>query len=200
MSKESVMDAMRQNEQPDEAAQTETSETAETAQTAEAKEPKPKKEKKAAEAACAKEKEELNAKIDELNDKYLRMVAEYDNFRRRAAKEKEASYSDAYGDALCEILPVIDNLERAAAFAAKEPDSQLAAGVQMTLNQFRQALEKMGVEPVGQVGDTFDPNLHNAVMHTEDDTVGENVITQIFQTGYRRGDRVIRYAMVQVAN
>ena len=132
------------------------------------KEAKPKKERKPAEAAWKMEKEEMQAQLDACNDKYLRMMAEYDNFRRRSAKEREGVYADAYADALKELLPVIDNLERAAAFAVQEPENPMSQGITMTLNQVGASLAKMGVEAVGAVGETFDPNLHNAVMHTED--------------------------------
>ncbi len=154
--------------------------------------------KKAKTSKLEKEIEELKAKNEELNDRYLRMLAEYDNFRKRAAKEKEGVYADAYGDVIKEILPVIDNLERAVAF----PDSaKVVDGVNMTLNQFKASLEKLGIEEVpAEVGGAFDPNIHNAVMHVEDETLGENVITDVFQKGYKKGDRVIRHPMVKVAN
>ncbi len=194
MSKENVMDAMRENEEST-PPETQTEETAKPQE-----ESKPKKEKSKAEAAWKKEKEAMQAQLDECNDKYLRMMAEYDNFRRRAAKEKEGVYGDAYADALKEVLPVMDNLERAAQFAQQDPDSPLAAGVTMTLNQFSQAMCKLGVEAVGEAGETFDPNLHNAVMHVEDESLPDNVIAEVLQKGYRKGDRVIRYAMVKVAN
>ncbi len=142
----------------------------------------------AAEAALAEEKE-----------KYLRMLAEYDNFRRRTAKEKEAIYADASADAIKAILPVIDNLERAAAaIAAEDAESAFAKGVTMTLKSATDALAKMGVTAIET--ETFDPNVHNAVMHVEDDTHPEGAIVEVFQKGYKKGDHVIRYAMVTVAN
>ena len=141
--------------------------------------------------------EENNAKADELNDKYMRMMAEYDNFRKRSVKEKEGIYADAYSDAISNILPVLDNIERASAYT--DADAVLK-GVQMILKGAEEAFEKMGVTSFGQKGDTFDPNRHNAVMHIEDENLGENVITEVFQKGYMKGDKVIRYAMVIVAN
>lgn len=160
-----------------------------------------KKEKKEDDVqALRAEKEALQKKLDEINDRYLRMMAEYDNFRRRAQKEREGIYSDACADALAALLPALDNLQRAAAFASSDADDKLAAGVTMTLNQFGEAIAKLGVEAFGESGETFNPEIHNAVMHVEDESLGENVITEVFQRGYRRGDKVIRFAMVKVAN
>ena len=140
---------------------------------------------------------ENTVKMAELNDKYLRMMAEYDNFRKRSAKEKDGIYADAYSDAISNILPVLDNIERATAYTDAEA---VLKGVQMILKGAEEAFEKMGVTSFGQKGDTFDPNRHNAVMHIEDENLGENVITEVFQKGYMKGDKVIRYAMVIVAN
>ncbi len=141
--------------------------------------------------------DENNVKIAELNDKYMRMIAEYDNFRKRSAKEKEGIYADAYGDAISSILPVLDNIERASAYTDAEA---VLKGVQMILKGAEEAFDKMGVKSFGQRGDEFDPNRHNAVMHVEDETLGENVIAEVFQKGYIKGDKIIRYAMVTVAN
>lgn len=141
--------------------------------------------------------EEQEAKYSELNDKYLRMMAEYENFRKRAAKEKEGIYADAYSDAVTEILPVMDNLERAVAFSEGE---KLTEGVQMTLKQFKDSFEKMGITEIEAQNVPFDPNLHNAVMHIEDESLGENTVVEVFSKGYKKGDKVIRYAMVKVAN
>lgn len=150
--------------------------------------------------SAAKELEEAKAQLAAEKDKYLRMAAEYDNFRRRAAKEREAAYTDAYADALMQIIPVIDNLERAASFGNEGDVKQLADGVNMILSQFGGVLEKMGIEAFGVKGDAFDPNIHNAIMHDEDPEQGENVITEVFQRGYRKGDKIIRCAMVKVVN
>lgn len=149
-------------------------------------------------------KEELKniaSAADEIEDKYKRVCAEYDNYRKRTAKERETVYSDAYTDALRDILPVLDNLERALAFSSvSEQNDKLTEGVKMTVNQFIDLLKRMGVESVGKIGDKFDPNLHNAVMHEENEELNENEITEVFQKGYKIGDRVIRYAMVKTVN
>lgn len=148
------------------------------------------------------ENKKLAAACSGLEDRYLRMIAEYDNFRRRSSKERESAYTDAYSDALKEILPAIDNLERALTFANAESkiDDKLTEGVVMTLNQFTEALGHMGVVAVGARGETFNPEFHNAVMHEEDDTKGVNEIGEVFQKGYKREEKVIRYAMVKVVN
>lgn len=140
------------------------------------------------------------AALAEEKDKYLRMAAEYDNYRRRAAKERETVYSDAYADALMQILPVIDNLERAVGFGDAGDAKQLADGVSMILNQFGDVLKKIGIESFGEKGDAFDPNIHNAIMHEEDPEQAESVLGDVFQKGYRRGDKIIRCAMVKVIN
>ncbi|MBR5514888.1 MAG: nucleotide exchange factor GrpE [Clostridia bacterium] len=167
----------------------------------EVSEEKPKKAKKKAdkkEEAYKKEIEALKAEIADQNDKYLRVVAEYDNFRRRAQKERESAYTDAYVDAIKEILPVIDNLERATAFSDNDKVSE---GVALTLNQFKATLEKMGVSEIeAEKGTKFDPNFHNAMMHVDDESLGENEISSVLQKGYIKGEKVIRYSMVIVAN
>lgn len=134
----------------------------------------------------------------EQNDRYLRMMAEYDNFRRRSAKERESAYTDAAFDVLRDLLPVVDNLERAAASQGSE--EQIREGLRMTLGAVETLLEKQGVTRFGEKGDTFDPNAHNAVMHEENPDEGEGVIADVFLPGYRKGDRVLRYAMVKVLN
>ena len=141
--------------------------------------------------------EEKQAELDELNDRYLRMMAEYDNFRRRSAKEREGIYADAYADAMAAIMPVIDNLERAAMYSDAE---KVRSGLELTFKSFADTLDKLGVKAFGEAGETFDPNLHNAVMHVEDEEKGEGEIVEVFQKGYVKGDKVIRYAMVKVAN
>ena len=147
-----------------------------------------KKKLEAAEAALAEEK-----------DKYLRMLAEYDNFRRRTAKEKETIYGDATADTIKGLLPVVDTLERAAAgLTPEDAESPLGKGITMTLKSATDALSKLGVEEVPT--DVFNPDIHNAVMHIEDESLGEGAIVAVFQKGYRKGDHIIRYAMVQVAN
>ena len=131
-------------------------------------------------------------------DAHLRIAAEYDNFRKRTVKEKEASYGNGKADAIAKLLPVYDNLER----ALNQPteDAAYKKGVEMTMNELVKIFTSMGVEIFGNVGDEFDPNIHNAVMHTESEELGENVIAQVFQKGFKIGDKVVRFAMVQVAN
>ncbi|MCR5207133.1 MAG: nucleotide exchange factor GrpE, partial [Eubacterium sp.] len=132
-------------------------------------------------------------------DSYLRTAAEYANYRARSAKEKEQSFTNAKCSVVAEILPVIDNLERAIGAENGDYDA-LKKGVQMTLDGLMASFEKLGVESFGESGDSFDPNYHNAVMHVEDESLGENTITDVFQKGYKIGDRVIRAAMVKTAN
>ena len=139
--------------------------------------------------------EELEKKNYDLNDKYLRVVAEYDNFRKRSLKERDSIYTDAYVDAVKEILPIVDNMERAEAYLNDDASSE---GVKMIMNSIHQALTKMGVSEIETK--TFDPNCHNAVMHIDDENYGENEIVEVFQKGYMLKGKVIRYAMVKVAN
>ena len=157
-----------------------------------------KKKAKKAEAEIAELQKKLAAKEAECeaaNDKYLRMMAEYDNFRKRSAKEREGVYADAYGDCIANLLPVLDNLERA---SKSDNLEAVTKGLDLTVKAFDDALQKMGVSEIETK--TFDPNLHNAVMHVEDDQYGESEIVEVFQKGYCKGDKVIRYAMVKVAN
>ena len=137
-------------------------------------------------------------KYNQEHDAYLRLAADYDNFRKRSAKEKEQSYGNGKADAVEKLLPVYDNLERA--LNQSTEDAAYKKGVEMTMTQLVSILNGLGVEIFGDVGDTFDPNIHNAVMHTEDDSVEENTITQVFQKGFKLGDKIVRFAMVQVAN
>ena len=132
------------------------------------------------------------------HDSYLRLAADYDNFRKRTVKEKEQSYGNGKADTIEKLLPVYDNLER----ALNQPteDAAYKKGVEMTMTQLVGILSGMGVEIYGQAGDAFDPNLHNAVMHTEEEDVEENTITQVFQKGFKMGEKIVRFAMVQVAN
>lgn len=132
------------------------------------------------------------------HDAHLRLAADYDNYRKRTLKEKEQSYTNGKSDAVAKLLPVYDNLERA--LNQQTADAAYKKGVEMTMNELVKILNGLGVEIFGNVGETFDPNLHNAVMHTEDDTVAENAITQVFQKGFKIGEKIVRFAMVQVAN
>ena len=145
------------------------------------------------------ELEKKEAELAEANDKYMRLFAEYDNFRKRTAKEKEGIYADAYLDALTQILPGLDNLERAAAFENADAES-LKKGLELTLKSFSETLEKLGVREIEALGKTFDPNVHNAVMHVDDEAFGESEIVEVFAKGYARGDKVLRHSMVKVAN
>ncbi len=131
-------------------------------------------------------------------DAHLRIAAEYDNFRKRTIKEKEASYGNGRADAVAKILPIYDNLERA--LNQETSDAAYKKGVELTMNELLKIFTSLGVEVFGTAGDEFDPNLHNAVMHIDDETLGENVIAQVFQKGFKVGEKVVRFAMVQVAN
>ena len=132
------------------------------------------------------------------HDSYLRLAAEFDNFRKRTVKEKEQSYGNGKADAVTKLLPIYDNLER----ALNQPteDAAFKKGVEMTMTELVKILTGLGVEIFGEPGDPFNPDLHNAVMHTEDESLGENVIAQVFQKGFKIGEKVVRFAMVQVAN
>ena len=141
--------------------------------------------------------EKLEARIAEMDDKYLRMAAEYDNFRRRSREEKDAIYEIATAETVKELLPIIDNLDRAAAFT--EGDKVLE-GLIITAKTTASVFEKLGVEEYGKVGETFDPNIHNAVFHIDDEAYGEGEIVEVFQKGYRKGKHIIRFAMVKTAN
>ena len=158
----------------------------------------PEEEKPVEETPAEQPVNPFEEKYNEEHDSYLRLAADYDNYRKRTLKEKEQSYGNGKADAIEKLLPVYDNLER----ALNQPteDTAYKKGVEMTMTQLVGILNGMGVEIYGQTGDVFDPNLHNAVMHTEDADAAENTITQVFQKGFKMGDKIIRFAMVQVAN
>ena len=163
-------------------------------------EEKDKKSKKDEKKADKKE-EKKPSQADELktaNDKYLRLMAEYDNYRKRSQKEKESLYTDIRSETVEKFLPVYDNLERA--LAQETQDAAFKKGVEMTMNQLVSVMEKLGVVSFGAAGEAFDPQLHNAVMHVEDEALGENVIAEVFQKGFKVGEKVVRFAMVKVAN
>ena len=149
--------------------------------------------------AAEKKIKELEGAAAENDDRYKRVLAEYDNFRKRSQKEKETVYSDGVSDAVMGLVPVFDNLMYAEKYTGADPD-KFAEGVKLIIDSFPAALEKMGVTAFGEPGDTFDPEIHNAVMHVEDDALGEGEIVEILQKGYKYRDRVIRHAMVKVAN
>ena len=149
----------------------------------------------------AEEVPEVNPFEEKYNaehDAHLRLAAEYDNFRKRTIKEKEASYGNGKADAVAKMLPVYDNLERA--LNQETSDAAYKKGVEMTMNELVKIFTSLGVEIFGNVGDEFDPNLHNAVMHIENEELPENSISAVFQKGFKIGDKVVRFAMVQVAN
>ena len=150
------------------------------------------------EAEIQPSEENWEEKYNAERDAHLRLAADYDNYRKRTLKEKEQSYGNGKADAVEKLLPVYDNLER----ALNQPteDAAYKKGVEMTMQQLVGIFTALGVEIFGNVGDTFDPNIHNAVMHTEDENAGENTITQVFQKGFKLGEKVVRFAMVQVAN
>ena len=174
---------------------------AETIETVEAVEEKPaeKKKKKKEPSAEAKALEKLQAEFDEHRQQYLRVLAEYDNFRKRTQAEKTAIYNNAVSDAVQAILPIADNIDRA--LSQENASAQdMYKGIEMIKAQIGATFEKLGIKEIGMVGETFDPNLHNAVAHTDDENFEENTISQVFQKGYILADRVVRHAMVQVAN
>ena len=148
-------------------------------------------------AEAGKKLAEKEAALSELNDKYLRLAAEYDNFRRRTAGEHGRIYDDAYAEALSALFPVVDNLERAAQYSDGE---SVAKGVAMILKSVEDTLAKLGVTEIEALGNPFDPQIHNAVLHVDDETKGESEIVEVLQKGYQKGDRILRYAMVKVAN
>ena len=172
-----------QNQIPEEAVEETAEEVTETAEEA---------------APEATEEEKLQQALKDQEDKYLRLLAEYDNYRKRSQTEKETAWTTAKADTIKELLPVYDNLERA--LKQETADEAYAKGVQMTMQQLKTVLEKLGVEEIPAQGEPFDPNLHNAVMHMEDEAMGENIVAEVFQAGFKMGEKVIRHAMVKVAN
>lgn len=151
-----------------------------------------------AEEAPAAAPDPWEEKYNAERDARLRIAAEFDNFRKRTIKEKEASYGNGKADAVAKLLPVYDNLERA--LKQETQDTAFKKGVELTMNELVKILNALGVEIFGEVGDSFDPNQHNAVMHIDSEELGENTIAQVFQKGFKLGDKVVRFAMVQVAN
>ena len=148
------------------------------------------------------ETEKLTAELDEQRDKYLRLMAEYDNYQKRTQREKAARYADAVIDTVAGILPIGDNLERALATEVTSEDAiKFKEGIEMVMKQFNDCLEKLGVTPIKAEGEQFDPNLHNAVMHVEDESIDDNTVAEEFMKGYiYNNDRVVRHSMVKVAN
>ena len=181
----------------DENIKNETEETVSETVAKEAAEKDAKKEKKLDKKDLLKEIEALRLELKEKDDKYLRMAAEYDNFRRRSKEEKDGIYDNALADTVGELLPIIDNLDRAAGF---EDGEKVKEGLVMIAKATKEVFTKMGVEEFGKPGETFDPNLHNAVLHVEDESLGEGEIVDVFQKGYKKGKHIIRFAMVKTAN
>ena len=165
---------------------------------AEAEAPKTEKKKKEKKSSRSEELAAAAEQYAALNDKYLRLCAEYDNFRKRSQKEKDALYGDIKANVISSLLPVYDNLERA--LAAQTEDEAYRKGVEMIMTQFDSTLEKLGISKIADLGEKFDPSFHNAVMHVDDEEKGENEIVEVFQKGFVLGDKVIRPTMVKVAN
>lgn len=148
--------------------------------------------------AALESAEKAMAALKEKEDQFLRLAAEYDNYRRRSQKEKESVWNDAKSETVLAFLPVYDNLERA--LKQETADEAFKKGVEMTMNQLKSVLEKLGITEIDALGKPFDPALHNAVMHVEDENFGENTVAEVFQAGFMLGEKVIRFAMVKVAN
>ena len=159
---------------------------------------KPEKEKKASKKAKAAELDKARADLADEHDRYLRLAAEYDNFRKRSQREKDALYQEAQSDTVKKFLPVYDNLLRA--LSNETADEAYKKGVELIMADLKKTLAGMNIQPFGEAGETFDPEKHNAVMHVEDENLGENVITEVFQVGFAMGEKIIRFAMVKVAN
>ena len=151
-----------------------------------------------AEAPAEEVKTDSNEALAAAEDKFLRLAAEYDNYRKRTAKEKESIWTEAKAQTVAAFLPVYDNLERA--LKQETADEAYKKGVELTMKGLQDAMTKLGVEQIPAMGETFDPNFHNAVMHVDDDTVEENTVVDVFQQGFKCGEKVIRFAMVKVAN
>ncbi len=175
-------------EETEAAPEQEVEETVESAEAQEAKAPE----------AAEKPKKDQGQLLAEAADKYLRLAAEYDNYRKRTAKEKENAWTEAKAQTVAAFLPVYDNLERA--LKQETTDEAYKKGVEMTMKGLQDALTTLGVEVIPALGETFDPNRHNAVMHCDDEEAGENTIVEVFQQGFICGEKVIRFSMVKVAN
>ena len=191
MSKEKKEKKKPETEEVEKAEQT----SAETAP--ETEEPAPQAESAPEPSEAEKLKEELKAE----KEKYIRLYAEYDNYRKRTANEKTQTYNNATADAVKELLPLADSMTQALAqFEGKEVPEEFRKGIELIAQQLGKCFEKLKIEPFGEVGDTFDPELHNAVSMTEDDSLPENSLSAVYQKGYKLGDKIIRHAMVVVAN
>ena len=158
----------------------------------------PKQDEAKPEQSQPTELEQLQKKLDDEHDARLRLAAEYDNYRKRSQKERDNLYTDIRSETVAKFLPVYDNLERA--LAGETADTAYKKGVEMTMNELKKIMKGLGVEEFGEQGEAFDPQKHNAVMHVEDDTLEDNVVAEVFQKGFRVGEKVVRFAMVKVAN
>ena len=204
MSEETKQPAEETPEEPKEQPQEEAPPAEESAESAEKAEKAPKgkkkKEKTYTLTQAQMEAAELAAEqLESVKDQFVRLTAEYDNYRKRTQKEKESIYQDAKADTIKEFLAVYDNLQRAVSTEGDE-DSPHKKGLEMIFHQYQEILKKLGVTEIEAQGQTFDPEKHNAVMHIDDENFGENVVSQVFQAGFMLGDKVIRHAIVQVAN
>lgn len=192
MKKKKPEDNEQEKETPIEAAEPETEAEAQT------EAPEEETAEETAESRLEKELAEAQAALADAKDKYLRIAAEYDNYRKRSQREREAIYADTVAQTVLALLQVYDNLERAA--AQPTADEAYAKGVEMTLSQFNACLAKLGVKEIAAQGEQFDPNLHNAAMHVEQEGCDDNTVVEVFQKGFTMGDKVIRHATVKVAN
>ena len=206
MNEETKQPAEETPEEPKEAPQEETSPAGEAAEPDEKAEKPPKgKKKKEKEKTYTLTAEQMEAaekavkQLESVKDQFVRLTAEYDNYRKRTAKEKDSLYQDAKADTIKEFLAVYDNLERAVSTEGDE-DSPHKKGLEMIFHQYQEILKKLDVTEIEALGQPFDPERHNAVMHIDDENYGENVVSQVFQAGFLLGDKVIRHAIVQVAN
>ena len=204
MSEETKRPAEETPEEPKEVPQEEAPPAEEAPETAEKTEKAPKGRKKKEKTYTLTREQmeaaELAAKqLESVKDQFVRLTAEYDNYRKRTAKEKDSLYQDAKADTIREFLAVYDNLERAVSTEGDE-DSPHKKGLEMIFHQYQEILKKLGVTEIEAQGQTFDPEKHNAVMHIEDEKLAKNVVAQVLQKGYRIGGKVLRYAMVQAAN
>ena len=188
----------QQENQAEETAVNEAAETAEAAAAQCAEEAATPQEPEAAQTEEVSELELLKRDYEKEHDAYLRLAAEYDNFRKRSQKERDGLYTDAKAETIGKFLPVYDNLARA--LEQETSDNAYKKGVEMTMAELQKIMAGMGVKEFGEKGDTFDPQMHNAVMHIEDESLGENVIADVFQKGFAVGEKVVRFAMVRVAN
>ena len=204
MSEETKRPAEETPEEPKEVPQEEAPPAEEAPETAEKTEKAPKGRKKKEKTYTLTREQmeaaELAAKqLESVKDQFVRLTAEYDNYRKRTAKEKDSLYQDAKADTIKEFLAVYDNLERAVSTEGDE-ESPHKKGLEMIFHQYQEILKKLGVAEMEALGQPFDPEKHNAVMHIDDESLGESVVSQVFQAGFTLGDKVIRHAIVQVAN